>query len=698
EYKLEYLHYIIGKPKYSISECQKRGMSYATPLRIMMRLKSKAGTKEQEVYLGEIPLMTETGTFIINGDERVVVSQLHRSPGISFEQETHSTGKKIFSARIIPYRGAWVEFEFDINDVLHVYVDRRRKFLATTLLRAFGYSADEDILKAFCGVDKYEITRRSQLERLIGQVLAADLVDKETNTLVSAKSEKITNELINKIWQSSVRRVDVLKKVCPEIINTLKKDHTKTKEEALLDIYRKLRPGDPPTPESAANLVTRLFFDPRRYDMGTVGRHMLNRKLNMNLSLDERLITAETLIQVILRLVAIKNGEGDVDDIDHLGNRRVRCVGELLLNQIRIGMVRVERSCRERMNLYDLSNIMPHNLINAKLVSSVVRDFFGRSQLSQFMDQTNPLAEMTHKRRVSALGPGGLNRERAGFEVRDVHYSHYGRLCPIETPEGPNIGLISSLSTYARINEFGFIETPYRKVDSGKVTNRIEYLSADIEDMYVIAQANAKLDVNGRYLEERVFCRFKQDFIQASPKDIQYMDVSPRQLVSVAASLIPFLEHDDANRALMGSNMQRQAVPLLETETPLIGTGMEYRTAKDSGAVVVARNPGTVTSVDSQEIVISGEIYHLRKFERSNANTCINQRPIVKIGQKVKENDAIADGGGTKDGELALGRNVLVAFMPWRGYNFEDAILINERLVSEDKYTSLHIEEFEAEA
>jgi DNA-directed RNA polymerase subunit beta len=698
EYKLEYLHYSLGKPKYGILECKKRGMTYGGSLRIMLRLKSKTETKEQEVYLGDMPLMTETGTFIVNGDERVVVSQLHRSPGISFEEEMHSTGKKIFSARIIPYRGAWVEFEFDANDVLYVYIDRRRKFLATTLLRAFGFSTDESILKAFSGVDKHEITRRSQLEKLVGQTLAHDLVDKENNVIIAEHNHKITEEMIDRVMDSSVRNVSIFRRVFPELVNTLKKDHAKTKEDALLDIYRKLRPGDPPTPESSENLVNKLFFDSKRYDLGTVGRHMMNRKLGMKVPLEERLITPDTLLNVLLKLLAVKNGEGDIDDIDHLGNRRIRCVGELLLNQIRVGLIRVDRSCRERMNIYDLANMMPHNLINAKLVSGVIRDFFGRSQLSQFMDQTNPLAELTHKRRMSALGPGGLNRERAGFEVRDVHYSHYGRMCPIETPEGPNIGLISSLSTYAKINEFGFIETPYRKVDSGRVTEKIDYLSADIEDMYVIAQANSKIDGRGHFVDDRIFCRFKDDFIQASPKDVQYMDVSPRQLVSVAASLIPFLEHDDANRALMGSNMQRQAVPLLDPESPLVGTGMEYRTAKDSGATVIAKNAGTVTSVDSNEIVISGEIYHLTKFERSNANTCINQRPLVKAGQKVKEGEIIADGVATKDGELALGKNVLVAFMPWRGYNFEDAILISEKLVSEDKFTSLHIEEFEVEA
>jgi len=698
EYKLEYLHYIIGKPKYIIPECKKRGMSYAGPLRVMMRLKSKKETKEQEVYLGDIPLMTETGTFIVNGDERVVVSQLHRSPGISFEAEPHPSGKNIYSARIIPYRGAWVEFEFDINDVLHVYVDRKKKFLATVFLRVFGYSSDDEILKAFCGIESHELTRSSQLEKLVGLTIARDIVEKETNVLIVPRYEKITKDITEKIWESSVRKVDVLANAMPEIINTLKKDHAKNKEDALLDIYRKLRPGDPPTPESAANLVMRLFFDNKRYDLGDVGRYMLNRKLDMNVSLEERLITPQTLIKVIAKLIAVKNGLGVTDDIDHLGNRRVRCVGELLLNQIRIGLARVDRSCRERMNIYDLSNIMPHNLVNAKLVSGVIRDFFGRSQLSQFMDQTNPLAELTHKRRMSALGPGGLNRERAGFEVRDVHYSHYGRVCPIETPEGPNIGLIASLSTYAKINKYGFIETPYRRVENGHVTDKIEYLSADVEDLYVIAQANAKIDSKGHFTQDKVFCRFKDDFIQSEPKEVQYMDVSPRQLVSVAACLIPFLEHDDANRALMGSNMQRQAVPLLYTEAPLIGTGIEYRAAKDSGAVIVAKNSGTVSSVDSGEIVVSGKSYKLNKFERSNANTCVNNRPIVSLGDKVKEGDVIADGPATDNGELALGKNVLVAFMPWRGYNFEDAILLSEKLVAQDKYTSVHIEEFEIEA
>ncbi len=698
EYRLEYINYSLGRPKYSVPECQKRGMTYAAPLKVKMRLRSRKETKEQEVYLSDMPLMTDTGTFIINGDERVVVSQLHRSPGVSFEEEMHVTGRKVYYARIIPYRGAWVEFMIDVNDMIYVYVDRKRKFLGTELLRIFGYSIDEDILRAFGGIETFKITRENQVKNLLGQTLARDLIDQENDRMIAEKTERITKELTHKIWNGGIRSIDVLKTPIPEIINTLKRDHTKKREDALLDMCRKLRPGDPPTIESATNLVNRLFFDARRYDLGRVGRHILNRKLNMNVSLDQRLITPETLISVIRRLADIKKRNGAVDDIDHLGNRRIRSVGELLLNQMRIGLVRVERSGRERMNLYDLENVMPHNLLNAKLISSVIRDFFGRSQLSQFMDQTNPLAELTHKRRLSALGPGGLNRERAGFEVRDVHYSHYGRMCPIETPEGPNIGLISSLSTYAKVNEFGFVETPYRKVENGMVTNKIEYLSADIEDLYIIAQANAKLDARGRFSEDKVFCRYKADFVQVAPKDVQYMDVSPRQLVSVAASLIPFLEHDDANRALMGSNMQRQAVPLLETEAPLVGTGMEYRAAKDSGSMVVAESSGTVTSVDANEIVISGQIYNLRKFERSNANTCVNQRPIVKQGQKVKEGDIIADGEATKGGELALGKNVLVGFMPWLGYNFEDAILISEKLLKEDTFTSVHVEEFEIEA
>ncbi|NQT46164.1 MAG: DNA-directed RNA polymerase subunit beta [Candidatus Omnitrophica bacterium] len=698
EFRLDYVNYSLGRPKYDEHECRQRGMTYSCPLKIKVRLRAKKETKEQEVYLCDIPLMTESGTFIVNGDERVVVSQLHRSPGISFEETVHPNGKRLHAARVIPYRGAWVELEFDINDILHVYIDRRRKFISTVFLRALGYSKDEDILSIFCGTEKVKLSQRAQLKDMIGKISVRDIAGRTEEELLVPKNTAIPKDMIDRIWEANVRSIEIYKNVIPEILKTIQRDHTKSQEEALLDIYRRLRPGDPPTLESAQALLTRLFFDNKRYDLGRTGRFILNRKLGMKASLDTRILTPETILTAIKHLIRLKNGEGEIDDIDHLGNRRVRLVGELLQNQIRIGLARMERSARERMNIYDLENMMPHNLINSKLISSVVKDFFGRSQLSQFMDQTNPLAELTHKRRLSALGPGGLNRERAGFEVRDVHYSHYGRICPIETPEGPNIGLIASLSTYGRINEFGFIETPYRKVQNGKITSRIEYLSADVEDKHVIAQANAPMDQNNKFKEKEVFCRYKNDFLRVESKKVEYMDVSPRQLVSIAASIIPFLEHDDANRALMGSNMQRQAVPLLFTEAPLVGTGIERRAARDSSAVVVAKNSGAVTAVQADQITISGRTYRLRKFEKSNAGTCINQRPIVKLGDKIREGSVIADGAGTDNGELALGRNALVAFMPWRGYNFEDAILISEKVVKEDFYTSVHIEEFELEA
>jgi DNA-directed RNA polymerase subunit beta len=698
KYKLEYVNYTLGKPKYSLEECYKKSMTYAVPLKVKLRLKSAKETKEQEIYMGDLPLMTETGTFIINGDERVIVSQLHRSPGVSFEKTPHPNGKMLFSARVIPHRGVWLEFEFDINDTLFAYIDRKKKILATTLLRVFGYKTDEEILKAFCGIEKIESINRYNPKNLVGHSLAQDAVHPETKEVVAEQGTTLTRELISKLSNEGIKGIHITRTEVPEIVATLKKDHTHTIEEAYVDIYRKMRPGDPPTVESAKNMSERMFFDAKRYDLGMVGRFVLNRKLAMKKNLEERTLDPDTLIAVIKRLLAVKNGDGDTDDIDHLGNRRVRTISELLQGQFRIGLARLERSAKERMGIYDLENMMPHNLINSKLISSVIRDFFGRSQLSQFMDQTNPLAEMTHKRRLSALGPGGLSRERAGFEVRDVHHSHYGRICPIETPEGPNIGLIASLSTYARVNDFGFIETPYRKVENGRVTDKIEYLSADLEDQFVIAQANAKLDKNNYFSESRVTCRHKGDFPLASPKDIDYMDVSPKQLVSVAASLIPFLEHDDANRALMGSNMQRQAVPLLVTESPLVGTGMESKTAKDSGAVIIAKEEGKVTSVQADEIIVSGTRYPLRKFKRSNASTAINQRPIVELGDKIRKGQVLADGAATQNGELALGRNVLVAFMPWRGYNFEDAILINERLVQDDVYTSVHIEEFEIES
>ncbi|MDD5269714.1 MAG: DNA-directed RNA polymerase subunit beta [Candidatus Omnitrophica bacterium] len=698
-YKLEYVSYSLGKPKYDDFESLKLGMTFAVPLKLKIRLKGKKDIKEQEVYLGELPLMTTTGTFIINGDERVIVSQLHRSPGVSFEEETHPNGKKLFSARVIPYRGSWIEFEFDVNDCLHAVIDRRKKVVATVLLRAMGYSTDTDILDAFCGIETKNLKEKQDIKDLIGHTIAADVTDEKTGDVINTKYKKLDKDLAEDLWDKHhVRSIQLLRQVSPEIEHTLLKDHVKSRDEALIDIYRKLRPGDPATVESAQNLINRLFFDPKRYDLGRVGRHMVNRKVGLELPLDQRTVTPEDMVAIIKCLINLKNGEGEIDDIDHLGNRRIRTVGELLQNQFRIGLARLERSIRERLSIYDLENIMPHNLINSKLVSSVIRDFFGRSQLSQFMDQTNPLAEMTHKRRLSALGPGGLSRERAGFEVRDVHHSHYGRICPIETPEGPNIGLIASLCTYAQINEFGFIETPYRKAEKGRTTDKIDYLSADTEDKYIIAQANARLESNGRFYEADVLCRQKGDFPLVPREKVDYMDVSPRQLVSIAASLIPFLEHDDANRALMGSNMQRQAVPLMTTEAPLVATGMEYRAAKDSGAVVVAAEEGVVKSVQADEVTIGDKTYRLRKFMRSNADTCVNQTPIVKLGQKVKKGEVIADGPGTDQGELALGKNVLVAFMPWRGYNFEDAIIISEKLVKEDLYTSLHIEEFESEA
>jgi len=696
-YRLEYVTYNIGRPKYTISECRKRGITYGGALKVKIRLRSQKETREQEVYMGDLPLMTSTGTFIINGDERVVVSQLHRSPGISFEEFIHPNGKKLHTARVIPYRGAWIEIETDIVDALHVTLDRRRKVIATTFMRAIGLSTDDDILKAFCGIEKVEAERKSQFEKHVGSILASD-ISVESGLAFARKTEKLTSDLVNRIWNAGIRKIKILKNPIPEILNTLGKDHCKSREDALLDIYRRLRPGDPATIENAEQLIHRMFFDPKRYDLGRVGRHILNRKLDMRESHDQTTLTIDTVVKAIFRLIRLKNGEGTTDDIDHLGNRRVRSIGELLQNQFRIGLARVERAARERMNIYDLENAMPHNLLNAKLISNSVRDFFGRSQLSQFMDQTNPLAELTHKRRLSAVGPGGLNRERAGFEVRDVHYSHYGRMCPIETPEGPNIGLIASLSTYAKVNEFGFLVTPYRRVENGKTTNKVEYLSADIEDNYIIAQANAQLDKANRFIGDKIFCRYKNDFVRVDPKKIQYMDVSPKQLVSVAAGLIPFLEHDDANRALMGSNMQRQAVPLLYPELPLVGTGIEARTARDSGSVVLASNGGKVNHVDCSEISVGGKSYKMRKFEKSNASTSINQRPLVKPGQTIKAGDVIADGTSTADGELALGRNILVAFMPWRGYNFEDAILISDKLLRDDVFTSIHVEEYEIEA
>ncbi|MBI3324779.1 MAG: DNA-directed RNA polymerase subunit beta, partial [Candidatus Omnitrophica bacterium] len=560
KYRLEFLSYQIGKPKYDLDEAQRRGLTYASPLSVRLRLRGAKEMREQEVYLGDIPLMTPTGTFIVNGDERVVVSQLHRSPGVFFEEEMHPNGKRMFTARVIPYRGAWLEFEFDLTDTLFAVIDRKRKVLATTFLRAIGAGVDEDILNAFCGVETLSLHEQGDLKAAVDRMLAADIVDPQTNAVLIPRFEKLAKEHLNMVWNSEVRQLKLLKKQVPEIIRTFEKDRLRTPQDSVMDIFRKLRPGDPATAASAQTLLTRLYFDVKRYDLGRVGRYILNRKLGLDKSLDERILDPGTVMAVLKYFLNLKAGQGDVDDIDHLGSRRVRTVGELLQNQFRIAFARVERSVRERMAIFDLESTMPHQLVNAKLVSGLIRDFFGRSQLSQFLDQTNPLAELTHKRRLSALGPGGLSRKRAGFEVRDVHHSHYGRICPIETPEGPNIGLIASLSTYGQVNEFGFIETPYWVVEKGRVTNKVQFLSADVEDRYVIAQANARVDDSGRFLDKAVRCRHRGNFPIVPPAEVHFKDVSPKQLVSVAASLIPFLEHDDANRALMGSNMQRQAV------------------------------------------------------------------------------------------------------------------------------------------
>ncbi len=700
--RLEYVGYSLAKPKYSIPECQKRGMTYAAPLKVKLRLVRKGVAKEQEVYIGELPLMTETGTFVINGAERVVVSQLHRSPGISLEETFHPSGKRIYSVRIIPYRGAWIEFEADVNDIIYAYIDRRRKILATTLMRALGFSTTYDILKTFYPIEKVT-DLEPHLKKLEGQFLAQDVFrpeSKEAKEPIAAAGIKLTKELLHVIAANQIKSIQIVKLSGDDLslMNTLERDPYRSTAEAQIAIYRRIRPGDPPTADSARDLINKLFFDAQRYDLGAVGRFMLNRKLGVQTEPNQTTLRSEDVMKVVDKLLKLRSGEAHVDDIDHLGNRRVRSVGELLQNQFRVGLARMKRSCLERMSIYDLDAAMPHNLINPKLIAAAIRDFFGRSQLSQFMDQTNPLAELTHKRRLSALGPGGLSRERAGFEVRDVHPSHYGRICPIETPEGPNIGLIASLSTFARVNDIGFVETPYRKVEKGRVTEKIEYLTADMEDRFAIAQANARIDSYGKFLDETVSCRFESDFRKKKPEEIDYMDVSPKQLVSVAAALIPFLEHDDANRALMGSNMQRQAVPLMETEQPLVGTGMEGRVAQDSGATIICKTRGNVKYVDANQIVVDDFAYRLKKFERSNAGTCVNQRPLVMLGDKVKRGDIIADGAATKGGELALGRNILAAFLPWRGYNFEDAILISEKLVREDIYTSLHIEEFETEA
>ena len=722
-YRLDFLEYYVEKPRFSVEECLERGLTFSAPLKAKLRLSTKdleteefINTVEQEVYLGNLPFMTNKGTFVINGAERVVVSQLHRSPGVAFAETIHPNGTPIYSARIIPLRGSWVEFATDINYVMYVYIDRRKKFPATTLLRALGYQSDEEILNLFNLVENVSV-KKGKLENYIGRMIASDIFDMSTGEIFLTRDAILTEEDLERINDAEV---DYLKFIKAEsaneqnlIVNTLRKDTSHTREEALYAIYRQLRSGEAPDLATAEALIDKLFFNDKRYDLGDVGRHRMNDKLKLNIPETTTVLTVQDIISIMTYIMDLKDDRVTVDDIDHLGNRRIRTVGEQLGQQFNVGMARMARTIKERMNMRDTENFTPQDLVNARTITSVINAFFGTNQLSQFMDQTNPLAEMTHKRRMSALGPGGLTRERAGFEVRDVHYTHYGRLCPIETPEGPNIGLISSLTIYARVNRYGFLETPYRKVSKGKVTDEVEYLTAEQEDKFTIAQANAPITESGKFVNERVKSRLKGEFPIVYPEDLQYMDVAPAQIVSAAAALIPFLEHDDANRALMGSNMQRQSVPLLKPEAPIVGTGMEKKVAHDSRAILLAEDNGVVEYVDATKITVKYDInpnsfealtsfneirevtYHLTKFHGTNQETCINQIPIVKQGQKLKKGDVLADGASTQGGELALGRNVLVAFMPWRGYNFEDAIIISEKVVSEDVYTSIHIEEFE---
>ncbi len=776
---LEYVSYTFDPPKYDVEECRQRGINFSAPLRVTLRLivwivdedtgaREVKDIKEQDVYMGDIPMMTENGTFVINGTERVIVSQMHRSPGVFFnhdEGKTHSSGKYLFAARVIPYRGSWLDFEFDPKDIVQARIDRRRKMPATTVLRALGLDT-QAILSTFYATDTLKHSKKGWSapfvpeqwkgvkldhdlidakggkkvaeagkkltprmlnkiaeagtkeiilsdEQVVGKYAAQDIVNSKTGEIYAEAGAEITAEMLEQLVAEKVTSLPVLAidhvNVGSYIRDTLLADKNTSRDDALLDIYRVMRPGEPTTPEAAGEMFNSLFFEADRYDLSDVGRVKMNARLDLEFPEDHGTLTKEDIIETIKTLVRLKDGFGEIDDIDHLGNRRVRSVGELMENQFRIGLLRMERGIMERMSSVDIDTIMPHDLVNAKPLAASVREFFGGSQLSQFMDQTNPLSEITHKRRLSALGPGGLTRERAGFEVRDVHPTHYGRICPIETPEGPNIGLINSMATYAQINKYGFIETPYRKVDNGKVTDEVKYLSAIEEGKYVIAQANANLDKSGKFVDDLVSTRQGGEFVMNTPDQIDYIDVAPKQLVSVAASLIPFLENDDANRALMGSNMQRQAVPLVRVDAPLVGTGMEEVVAQDSGSAVSARRTGTVDQVDAARIVVrcdeasidgtpGVDIYNLHKFQRSNQNTCINQTPLVKVGDKVREGDVIADGPSTHLGELALGQNVLVAFMPWNGYNFEDSILISEKMVSEDRFTSVHIEEFEVMA
>ncbi len=723
QYSLEFEGYSLGVPKYSLVESQKRGMTYAAPLKATLSLHIFEGEgndrkfKEKitnDVYIGDLPLITPNGTFIINGAERVIVSQLHRSPGVSFDEETHPNGKRLLKARVIPYRGSWVEFLVDVNEAMYINIDRRRKIPASILLRAIGFSRNIDLLKLFYEAEEVNLTPKT-LETLEEKVLFEDVVDKDSGELIAEANTVITGPLIKKFNELGIKKIRIIKDVeaNPVMHNTIAADPTSSEEEALFRIYSLIRPGDPPNVQTARTLLERLFFDDKRYDLGEVGRYRMNSRLKLTVPMSTMIMTKEDFIAIIKYLISLFAQEGFLDDIDHLGNRRVRSVGELLGNQFSLGLTRMSRTIRERLSLRDTEEVTPQDLVNARTVSTVISTFFGSSQLSQFMDQMNPLAELTHKRRMSALGPGGLTRERAGFEVRDVHHSHYGRLCPIETPEGPNIGLISSMAAYAKVNQFGFIETPYRKVKNGVVTDDVIYLTADQEDDYHVAPASTKINEKNEFVTDHVIVR-KQGEFPLVPKDtVQLMDVSPKQLVSIAAGLIPFLEHDDANRALMGSNMQRQAVPLLITESPFVGTGLEGKAAYDSGAMVIATHAGVVFSLDAQNIKIKREEsgksvtdfldvpeydnYILRKFERSNQDSCINQKPLVSVGQTVKKGEVIADGTSTHNGELALGKNILVAFLPWNGYNYEDAIIISEELSKKDTFTSIHIEEYELE-
>jgi len=719
---LEFVEYYVEKAKYSVAECEERGLTYAVPIKAKLRLSQKAedgksfiNTIEQDVYLGNLPTMTHRGTFIINGAERVVVSQLHRSPGVFFSESLHPNGTPIYSARIIPFRGSWVEFTTDINNVMYAYIDRKKKFPVTTLLRALGYSSDDEILQLFNLVEEADVSK-VDLTDYLGRVICSDVVDRKTGEIFITKDSILNEDHVRRIKKSSIKRIRFLVQQGNEvsvIAKTISKDQVRSEEDALTAIYKQLRSGDAPDLETAKTLIDRLFFNEKRYDLGDVGRYRLNGKLNLDIPVSTTTLTKQDIVAIINYLIELQQKKRAVDDIDHLGNRRVRTVGEQIAQQFNIGLARMARTIRERMNIRDSENLTPQDMVNARTITSVINAFFGTNPLSQFMDQTNPLAELTNKRRMSALGPGGLTRERAGFEVRDVHYTHYGRLCPIETPEGPNIGLISSLCIHARVNEFGFIETPYRKVKNGRVLDEIEFLTAEQEDNHTIAQANAPLDPRGNFDRDRVKARFQGDFPVVKPDEVKYMDVAPNQIVSAAAALIPFLEHDDANRALMGSNMQRQSVPLLRPESPVVGTGLEEKIARDARALIVAERNGTVDYVDAERIVVHYDIdetsveaitsseekrrveYRLTQFFRTNQDTCINQRAVVKPGDKVKRGDVLADGPATEGGELALGRNILVAFMPWNGYNFEDAIIVSERIVSNDVFTSIHIEEFE---